>query len=145
MIWLEKNLAINEASGIFSANKHQSFVLPVERALKKLIKAEEKFSMIICDPPPLISIEKKKVQAMAFYEKYLPEIVRCLAPGGRLLIVLNTHNIKVIKFQNKIMEILSKGKDTKLKLEREMKMGEDCPQLQGFPEGHYLKGFLFSN
>jgi 23S rRNA (cytosine1962-C5)-methyltransferase len=130
MSWLEKNIRLNEFK-----TKHTSMVMSSEQALKKLLKSEKKFDLIICDPPSSSTDGKKITQALKKYEDLVPLILNNLENKGHAALFLNTHSVSKKKFQEKILELI-KGK---AKIVNEFKLGEDCPTLKGFPEGNYLK------
>ena len=62
-------------------------------------------------------------------------ILDSLSREGQAVLILNTHSVSKKKFHEKVSSIV-KGK---AKITHELKLGEDCPTLKGFPEGNYLK------
>ncbi len=132
MNWLEENIALNQ----FDSNLHTSMVTPCEKALKKF-EGNEKFDLIICDPPSFSSDGKKSESAMTFYKKNLPAMTKCLSENGHLIIFLNTHSISREKFRSAVREALPSSKIIK-----EIGPSGDCPSLPNLPEGDYLKGII---
>ncbi len=136
--WLEKNLASN---GI-PEGKHQSLTMPTLEALKKLKNSNEKFNIIISDPPSSSSDGNKRTQALQEYEKLIPLYSECLEQNGKMILFLNTHKVGWTKFEAKIQEILQKMDHVNFKIIKKLYLSDDCPTLKGFPEGNYLKGII---
>jgi 23S rRNA (cytosine1962-C5)-methyltransferase len=132
MKWLEENIELNQ----FDPGLHTSMVTPCEKALKKF-EGNEKFDLIICDPPSFSSDGKKSESAINFYKKNLPSMTKCLSENGYLIIFLNTHSISREKFRSTVREVIPSSKIIK-----ELGPSGDCPSLQNFPEGDYLKGII---
>lgn len=138
--WLESNLKLNEN---LDASKHNSMCMPSMDALKELVKNDEKFDLIICDPPSFSSDGNRKTNAMKEYERLIPFINQLLDKDGKALIFLNTHKITRKKFRSKIKDIIDfRRLKNQMKIKEDVQMSQDCPLLNGFPEGDYLKGFL---
>ena len=132
MKWLEENIELNQ----FDKSLHTSLVTPCEKALKKF-EGNEKFDLILCDPPSFSSDGKKSESAINFYKKNLPAMTKCLSENGYLIIFLNTHSISREKFRSTVREVIPSSKILK-----ELGPSGDCPSLQNFPEGDYLKGII---
>jgi 23S rRNA (cytosine1962-C5)-methyltransferase len=131
MNWLEENIELNQFNG-----NHHSIVSPCEKVLKKF-ETSAKFDLIICDPPSFSSDRKKAENALTFYKNNLPNMAKCLIPGGHLIIFLNTHSISREKFRSVVRETVPS-----LKIIKELSPSQDCPSLKNFPEGDYLKGII---
>ena len=133
--WLESNLDLNPS---LNKENHKSIISSCDKALINLEKEEEKFDLIICDPPSFSADGKKQSQAFKSYETLLPLMEKVLSEDGRIIVFLNTHSINLKKFENKILEASGK----KLKVEKHLKMKEDAATLATFKEGSYLKGII---
>jgi 23S rRNA (cytosine1962-C5)-methyltransferase len=130
MTWLEQNIELNQLK--FSA--HQSKIVAVDKFLSK---TSDHFDLIVCDPPSFSSNKKTRGSSFDFYQEHLEKLYSLLTPNGRLLIFLNTHQLNREKFRKMVQTCLPK-----VKIERELGLGEDCPTLSTFPEGDYLKGLV---
>ncbi|MEE3080165.1 MAG: class I SAM-dependent methyltransferase [Bdellovibrionota bacterium] len=130
--WLEENLKENDLM-----SSHESIVSAVLPALKKLKADNEKFDLIICDPPSSSSDGKKRTKAIDSYRELIPLFYDLLNSRGEVYAFLNTHSITRNKFETKIKEYT---KDSPFSISGHLKLTEDCPSLKGFPEGDYLKG-----
>lgn len=137
---LEDNIKLNEDLDI---SKHRKMTMSVEKALKKLIRDEETFDLLICDPPSASSDGRKTSQALKNYEKILPDMINITEKSGHIVVMLNTHNVTWNKFTNQIEKILKSDLvDRKVSILRRLKLKEDCPIIKGHQEGDYLKGIL---
>ncbi len=132
--WLEENIKLNTFAGT-----HLSLKMATAEALKKLLKEDKKFDLIICDPPSSSSDGQKRSSALQSYEDIWPDMQKLLNPKGKILSFLNTHTVSMPKF-----EATLKGLEiNKLKMQKKYFLQDDCPALKGFPEGNYLKGILW--
>lgn len=137
MQWLTDNIGLNS----FEANRHQAMVLDANKAIKQLLGLKnERFSLIICDPPSSFNEKGKKINALDFYQEQLGNLIELLAPNGKLIIFLNTHQVLKKKFKELIRDLIPKRDD--IILDNELTMDQDCPMLENFPEGHYIKGLV---
>ncbi len=140
--WLGENIALNSD---LDASLHQSMNMSVQDAFKKLSKTEQRFDVIVCDPPSASSDGKKTTSSLQEYENLIEPLYQLLNRQGKLVLFLNTHHVAMSKFEAKIKAILKdKQLDKSLKFNSHLSLGEDCPTKKGFPEGSYLKGLLFT-
>ena len=133
--WLEDNIDLNPQLN----GSHTALCMGVDKAIKTLQKEKKKFDLIISDPPTSSSDGKRVGQAYRDYSRRLKEFNKLLNPGGKLIIFLNTHNITRKKFNEYINKEI---KESSFKWLKQLRMSEDCPTLQPFPEGDYLKGII---
>ena len=136
--WLQQNLGLNPD---LDGTKHESMVMSSDDALKKLKDADRKFDMIICDPPSSSSDGDKRTSAIKAYRELLQKMDSVLAPKGKLVIFLNTHQVTPGKFDKTIQDYFTELK-LNYKFIQRVGLGQDCPTLKGFPEGNYLKGIV---
>lgn len=132
---LNQNIELNE----FEKSKHHTHQTDVMEALAKLASNEERFDLIICDPPSASSDGRKVTSALKSYEQLIPQMSSLLNPGGKIAAFLNTHTVNWNKFEKTIIPICERNK---LKKIRRFNFGKDCKPLKGFHEGDYLKGLL---
>lgn len=139
--WLEENLKLNP--NILNQSTHRAIMLPCEDALIQLANERQTFDVIICDPPSASSDGGKMQSALAAYEKLLPLMVQALNLNGQIYAFLNTHNVSLKKFEEKLQSIIAHSKlNTTIVIEDKLGLDEDHLPLKGFPEGQYLKGFI---
>lgn len=134
MNWLEENISINQLE-----DGHESLVMNCEKALDKLQKDQRRFDLIICDPPSFSSNGKKRKTAMDFYKENSKTMFDLLSAGGIGIFFINTHKITPKSFKEKMSSFLSK----KATVIEYLGLAGDCPTLNFFPEGDYLKGLIF--
>lgn len=132
--WLEHNLGLNPE---LDASKHERMEMSAEDALAKL---DESFDVIVCDPPTASSDGKKVSRALDAYNKLIPAMLKRLAPKGKLIVFLNTHAVTRKAFEDKIKTLAPN-----LTIEKSLTLGDECPRLNGFAEGDYLKGLILVN
>lgn len=133
MAWLEENIELNPSL----PDKHTSVVTACDRFLNK---NQDKFDLIISDPPSFSSNGKKRESSYDFYKKNWELLWDQLSVEGNLIVFLNTHSVTRDKFR-KLIRDKTKGCGHIL---RELRLSDDCPILAKFPEGDYLKGFVIS-
>jgi 23S rRNA (cytosine1962-C5)-methyltransferase len=134
--WLQDNIKANDETW---QERHRSLKLPTEEALKLLRREGAHFDLIISDPPSASSDGQKRTSALQAYEDQAEDLLRLLAPGGKILSFLNTHTVSAQRFENHMKPLFSA-----MKIQRRFGLVDDCPTVKGFPEGHYLKGVLWT-
>lgn len=137
--WLSYNISLNKD---LRPEKHSSLHMSVEHAIKLLLKKDETFDLIICDPPSISAFGKSVTQAFKHYELMLPDLIKLASNEANIVIFLNTHGISSKKFFDKIHELLIKNSHTFINAEilYTISLDEDCLCPESFPEGNYLKG-----
>jgi 23S rRNA (cytosine1962-C5)-methyltransferase len=138
LAWLEANLKLNPD---LPAANHHSVNTDCVSALKEFSTKKQKFDFIICDPPSASSDGKKLTNAFKNYEILIPLMNKVLNAGGHMVIFLNTHHVTDKKFVEKMKHILQEVPGSFL-MEKHLKLHQDCPTLNGFQEGSYLKGII---
>lgn len=133
LTWLEQNLQLNPG---LDGSKNLSVQQSVEKYLKTAVKEEKKFDVIICDPPSASSDGKKMSNALKQYEQTLPLMLELLSKKGKLVTALNTHQIPLKKFSEKIKGLLD---PKKFKIQETWTNDDDFQGLKNVPENQYLK------
>jgi 23S rRNA (cytosine1962-C5)-methyltransferase len=138
--WLEDNIKLNPE---LNSKNHQCLNSPTDKALLKLKASEQKFDIIICDPPSASSDGAKMTNAFSADEALLPLMVEVLAPKGKIFAFLNTHQISWNKFEDKLKLIISTSPfKNDIIIGKRFKLSDDYLPMKGFHEGDYLKGIL---
>jgi len=132
---LERNISLNED---LTPDVHESIEGDVNKVIADMVKKQDSFDLVICDPPSASSDGKKMTSAVKNYDSLLPKLNKITSSGGHIAIFLNTHNVTRKSFKNKIEETIKKEK-LKLNIVSEWSLSADCPVTKGFPEGDYLK------
>ena len=131
---LEENILLNN----FDLNNHESIEGDSLSVLQKIIKDNQKFDFVICDPPTASSDGKKLTNTFEVYPTLLSKIYKTLNHNGLALLALNTHQIGIKKFE----EMIIKNSPKDIQVIERFKLSDDCPTLPYFPEGNYLKVIL---
>lgn len=130
LAWGEKNLALNGVAG------PDQRLLKADAAdyLRRAIKREERFELIILDPPSFGSHGKKSFSIQRDYKALAADALRLLTPGGRLLAVTNHRKTSPERFQRWLEEA---ALDARCKLEslRPSPTPHDCPAWPTFANG----------
>ncbi len=132
---LEKNIMLNED---LNPGFHESIEGDVNKVISDMIKAQDSFDLVICDPPSASSDGKKMSSAVKNYDTLLPKLNKITNANGHIAIFLNTHNVTRNSFKTKVQDTIKKEK-LKLNIVAEWSLADDCPVTKGFPEGDYLK------
>jgi 23S rRNA (cytosine1962-C5)-methyltransferase len=136
--WLDENIALNDE---LKSASHTTMAVSALEGLKELQDKNEKYDLIICDPPSSSSDGQKRTNALKDYEKLLPAMYDLLTENGKIVVFLNTHKINKKKFQFKLHDIIKYHK-LPLRTGKFLGLNQDCPAMPRFPEGSYLKGYV---
>ncbi len=118
------------------ASRHQWIKADIFRWFPELPR-EEVFDAIIVDPPQMASSTTALERALIAYRRLYKEAARRLAPRGVLIACCCTSRIQRARLRSLLVEWLA----PRLSLEGELTTEPDHPV--GFPEGDYLKIFVF--
>lgn len=129
--WLERNLSLNPD---LEGERHHAVTQAAEPFLKQAPSSQ--FDLIIVDPPSASTDKKKKLNALQQYERLLPDLNRCLAPGGTLILGLNTHKVNMTKFEKTIQGLIQ---GMPLKISERLFNRDDYTPTKTLPESRYLK------
>jgi 23S rRNA (cytosine1962-C5)-methyltransferase len=135
---LNLNLGLNQ----IHTDRHLCIENSVEDSLNTFILNNQRFELIISDPPSSFHNGKKRVTVLQFYENNLEKLAKLVCKQGHLLLFFNTHAKSTRFYQDKLLSLIKQYR-LELKLLKTFKLDQDCPTFKGFPEGDYLKGFLF--
>lgn len=130
------NAARNGQTGV-----HEWRQADVFQALRQLRDGEERFDLIVLDPPKFAASHHHVERAARAYKDITLNALRLLAPGGDLLTFSCSGAIGVELFQKIVAgAVVDAGVDCQM-LAR-LAAGADHPLLMTHPEGEYLKGLL---
>ncbi len=119
-------------------NKLENCTYTVGKVEDYLEESKDTFQVILCDPPPVLTIKEKKMSVMNFYQRYLNKMIHLLdKEKGTLVLFCNNHSIKMSDFEKEIKKI-----NNKLKIKGYLGLGEDCTVISSFNEGNYIKGVI---
>lgn len=105
-------------------------------------KKEEKYDLIILDPPSFTRNKKTVNAAMKGYKEIHLRAIRLLNTGGRVATFCCSHHATRELFLESIRSAANDAKKT-LRLVESHSQRADHPVLAHLPETEYLKGFTF--
>jgi 23S rRNA (cytosine1962-C5)-methyltransferase len=107
------------------------------------LRGEKKpFDLIVLDPPAFAKSQKAVPAALDGYASLHRSAFQALAPGGILATASCSARVSAEQFVGAIREAAAKT-HTDLQLLEEKRQPSDHPALLSFPEGKYLKFFVF--
>jgi len=112
-------------------------------ALKQFAADEQRFDLIVLDPPKFAPSVQHLDRATRAYKQLSLAALRLLEPGGRLLTFSCSGAVSVDLFQKVVAGAVIDSRVDAQMLER-LAAGEDHPVSMTHPEGEYLKGLLLA-
>jgi 23S rRNA (cytosine1962-C5)-methyltransferase len=111
--------------------------------MERLAGANEKFDVVIADPPPFVKARKDLEPGAKAYRKLARLASNVTAPGGLLCLCSCSHNIPLERFRSECaIGITRTGRQAALI--REAGAGPDHPVHPMLPETAYLKALVFA-
>ncbi|HJW94205.1 MAG TPA: class I SAM-dependent rRNA methyltransferase [Thermoanaerobaculia bacterium] len=128
------NHELNEVAGVFTVG--DAFSVVRQRA-----SANEKYELVICDPPAFAKSRGEVERAARGYKDINLYAMKLVAPGGLLITFSCSGHMDLDLFQKVIFSAaLDAGR--RASFVRRLGAGPDHPVSLFAPEGEYLKGFL---
>jgi 23S rRNA (cytosine1962-C5)-methyltransferase len=111
--------------------------------LERLAKANEKFDIVICDPPPFAKARKDVEAASRAYRKLARMGASVTAPNGFLLLASCSYNMPLDRFaEENAIGIARTGRAASLI--RQAGASPDHPVHPRLPETAYLKSMIYA-
>ncbi len=116
--------------------------------LRELRGAQEKFDLIILDPPKFAPSVQHLERALKAYKEINRAALQLLNPGGLLFTFSCSGAVSLEHFEQMIATSVSEAlahmqnQETNYRVMQRLAAGLDHPVLASFPEGEYLKGLL---
>jgi 23S rRNA (cytosine1962-C5)-methyltransferase len=133
-----KNFELNG----FDVSKHGFVADDVLDYLARAREERQRFDLIVLDPPAFAKTQKAVPAAIDGYASLHRAALGCLTPGGILATASCSARVTADEFYGAIREAATKT-HTDLQLLEERRQPPDHPALMAFPEGRYLKFFVF--
>lgn len=134
---LEQNLVLNGVD----PTQHPRWDMDVTRALDRLRRKEERFDVVIADPPSFAHGPDGPWSAARDFPRLVAACLRVLSPGGWLLAATNNGAVSPKAFQEQVQDgALRAGR--RLRLIHQGSPPPDFPAALHFPESRYLKAWV---
>jgi 23S rRNA (cytosine1962-C5)-methyltransferase len=120
------------------ASKHQAFV---QDTFSYLNETEEKYDLIILDPPAYAKNIRSKHKAVQAYRRLNEKAIRCIEANGILFTFSCSQVVDRKLFEDTIRAAaIDSGRNVKVL--HHLSQGPDHPASAFHPEGEYLKGLV---
>jgi 23S rRNA (cytosine1962-C5)-methyltransferase len=134
--WTTQNIKLNGCD----ETRHRSEVGDVKRFL---VETQEKYDMIILDPPAFAKTHHVTNNALHAYVHINAEAIKCLNPGGILFTFSCSQPISREMFRSAIQSAaIQTGRQVRIL--HQLSQGPDHPVSICHPEGEYLKGLILA-
>jgi 23S rRNA (cytosine1962-C5)-methyltransferase len=134
----EESAAANGASGACRFIKADA-----SEELERLGAAEERFDIVICDPPPFVKSRRDLEAGARAYRKLARLAARVVSPNGFLLLATCSHNMPADRFQFECAAGIARaGRSSSLI--HASGAGPDHPIHPMLPETAYLKALVYA-
>lgn len=131
------NISLNGLAG----DKYTLLEADVFQALRKFRAEQQRFDLIILDPPKFIETKNQIDKGARAYKDINMIAVQLLNPGGVLFTFSCSGHMEDLLFQKIVADAaLDAGRE--LKILKWLSQSSDHPVTTGFPEGKYLKGLM---
>lgn len=132
----ERNVALNPAAG-----QHSALVADIFDALPRWRDQEQRYDMVIVDPPSLANDATQRRRAQRAYMRLNRDALRLVEPGGLLVSSSCTAQVAPEQFREVVAEA-ARAADVRVQIVAEQGHAQDHPVPLQFPEGRYLKFML---
>ena len=133
---LEQNAKLNNLSDKVACVEGDAF-----SAMKELKQQNEKFDVVIVDPPAFIKKKKDHKAGLNAYRKINEAAMRLLNKDGILLSASCSMHLKETELQD-CLRAGSRHLDKTLQIIEQCHQGQDHPIHPAIPETRYIKGFI---
>ncbi len=133
---LEQNAQLNKVADKVACVEGDAF-----SAMKELKQQNEKFDVIIVDPPAFIKKKKDHKAGLNAYRKINEAAMRLLSKDGILLSASCSMHLKTDELQD-CLRAGSRHLDKTLQIIEQCHQGPDHPIHPAIPETRYIKGFI---
>lgn len=126
-----------EASGM-DPEACEALVGDVFKHLERLRRQDERFDLVVVDPPPFSSVKGKVFSALRDWEELIAGIAKVTTPGGEILAISNAAKLARVDWFDAIGNGGAKA-GREIRVIGEAGLPPDFPVPPAFTEGHYLE------
>jgi 23S rRNA (cytosine1962-C5)-methyltransferase len=133
---INSNARLNQLDSIVTAIEEDAF-----DALKRLRAENEKFDVVIVDPPAFIKRKKDFAEGKLAYRRINELAMRLLGRDG----ILVSCSCSQAMSRDSLVDVIHQGArhiDRQVQILAELQQAPDHPSLPAIPETHYLKGII---
>ncbi|MEM7506358.1 MAG: class I SAM-dependent rRNA methyltransferase [Pseudomonadota bacterium] len=112
------------------------------KAMEALINEDQRFDMVICDPPAFAPSKQTLPQGLRAYERVARLAAGLVAPGGWLVLCSCSHAADAQAFHRASAKGILRA-HRRVQLVHSGRAGPDHPQHPHLPENSYLKALFF--
>jgi 23S rRNA (cytosine1962-C5)-methyltransferase len=135
--WARKNISLN-------GHPEEAVEFVHGEAGRFMAETDQRFDLIILDPPPLARSRGDAERAGRLYVELNAVAMRALAPGGRLMTFSCSTHFRAADFVRAV-RFAETNAGRNLRLLAHLGPGPDHPVLLGHSEGEYLTGLLLAD
>jgi len=129
----ERNVALNPHAG-----QHSALAADIFDALPRWAKQDQRYDMVIVDPPSLANNSAQRRRAQRAYMRLNRDALRLVEPGGLLVTSSCTAQVAPEQFREVVAEA-ARAAGVSVQVLAEQGHALDHPVPLAFPEGRYLK------
>lgn len=111
--------------------------------LERLSDAQERFDVVVCDPPPFVKSRKDLEAGARAYRKLARLAAGIVSPGGFLALASCSHNISSDRFASECATGIARA-SRRASIVRQSGAGPDHPVHPALPESAYLKMLTYA-
>lgn len=130
-------LKLNEFSG-----RGQFFRSDVFKFLDEAVQKNQKYDLILCDPPAFAKSALQKPQALEGYSKLHRRVLKSIVSGGVVAFSSCTHYVSHEEFQKNILDASTK-ENKKIQLIYSGMQGFDHPVSSLEDRSNYIKSYFY--
>jgi 23S rRNA (cytosine1962-C5)-methyltransferase len=134
---VEESLKLNQFTGRGKFHRGDVF-----KFLDEAVQKNQKFDLILCDPPAFAKSALQKPQALEGYSKLHRKVFKVLSPGGVAAFSSCTHYVSHAEFQKSVIEAAAK-ENRKIQLIYCGMQGLDHPVSSLEDRSNYIKSYFY--
>lgn len=132
----EAHFALNADVAAIKACQHRTITDDAFDAMQALIDADERFDVVIVDPPSFAKAKEEIPTALHAYERLAGLGARLVRPGGTFVFASCSSRVDVVQLEGALYDAAAAA-DVALRITD--RTAHACDHPIGFPEGRYLK------
>jgi len=133
---LKRNAELNAVTDRITPTRADCF-----NFLRELSKSDDRFDLIVLDPPAFVKSKSQLKAALAGYREINLTAMKLLSPDGILVTCSCSQNLSVPAFEE-VLRAAAHDSRVQLRQRAFLSQAADHPILQAMPETQYLKGFV---